>query len=104
MNFIAELKLAGNKVHMVIVQRGTGKHGPMRVESCASDWRRPVVVKEARVGLECGQVGTVYIESLDFVAVGSPVLCVSSGFEYQEGRVIDSHAEHRSMFVNTQGP
>lgn len=39
MNFIAELELAGHKVDMMIIQRGTGKHSPMRMESCARDRR-----------------------------------------------------------------
>ena len=39
MNFIAELELAGHKVDMMIIQRGTGKHGPMGMESRARDWR-----------------------------------------------------------------
>jgi hypothetical protein len=75
MNFIAELTLAGHEVDMVIIQRGAGKHSSMRMESCASDRGRPVVMEEARVWFKCGQVCTIHIKSLNFVAVGSPVLC-----------------------------
>jgi len=79
MNFIAELELAGHKIDMLIIQRGAGKHSPMRMESCASDWGRPVVMKEARVWLKRGQVCTIHVESLDFVAISSPAFYVSSG-------------------------
>lgn len=37
MNFIAGLGLAGHEIDMVIIQRRTGKHSPVRMEGCAGD-------------------------------------------------------------------
>jgi hypothetical protein len=58
---------------MVVVQGRACKHGAVRVESRAGDGGRAVVVEEARVGLEGGEVCAVNIVSLDFVTVGSPI-------------------------------
>lgn len=77
MNFIAELESAGYKVDMMVIECGTGENGPMRVESRARDRGRSVVVKEARVGFESGQIGTIHIEGFDLVAVCSPRYHVS---------------------------
>jgi hypothetical protein len=64
--------LAGDKVDVMVIQCGACEHCTVGVESRAGDGRRAVVVKEARVGLERGEIGSVDIVSLDLVAVCSP--------------------------------
>lgn len=100
MNFIAELESTGYKVDMMVIQCGTGENGPMRMESRARDRGRPFVVKEARVRFERGQIRTIHIKGLDFVAVCPPRFHVSC--EQDKGwRKADVHAENRGMLVDT---
>lgn len=64
--------LAGDKVDVMVIQCSACKHCTVGVESCAGDGRRAVVVKEARVGLERGEICAVDIVGLDLVAVCAP--------------------------------
>jgi hypothetical protein len=57
---------------VVVVQCSAGEHGAVGVEGGADYRGGAVVVKEARVGLEGGEVSAVDVESLDLVAVCSP--------------------------------
>lgn len=58
---------------MVVIQRRACEHGAVRVEGCAGDRGGAVVMEEARVRLEGGEVCAVDIVGLDFVAVCAPV-------------------------------
>lgn len=70
-------KSTGNKVDMVVIQCGAGQHCAVWVEGRAGNWGGTVVVEEARVRLEGGEVGAVNIERLDLVAVRAPKTRVS---------------------------
>ncbi len=67
------LGLARYEIDVVVVQGRTGKHGAVWVEGCAGNGGGTLVMKEARVGLEGGEVCAVDIVGLDFVAVCAPV-------------------------------
>lgn len=61
---------------MVVVQRGAGEEGTVWVEGCTRDRGGAVMVEEARVGLEGGEVGPVDVVSFDLVAV-----CAAAEFD-----------------------
>lgn len=75
MNFGAGLELAGHEVYVMVIQCGTGKHSPVGMEGSAGNGRGSVVMKEARVWLERRKIGTIHVESLDFVAICTPGSC-----------------------------
>ena len=54
---------------MVVVERGTGEDGAVRMQSGACYWGRAGLVQEARVRFKGGEVEAVDVEGLDFVAV-----------------------------------
>ncbi len=56
----------------MVIQCGACEHCTVGVESRAGDGRRTVVVKEARVGLERGEIGAVDIVGFDLMAVCAP--------------------------------
>lgn len=104
MKLRVRLGLAGHEIDVVIIQGGTCKHSPVGMESSAGDRGRAVVMEEAWVWLECGQVGAIHIEGLDFMAVCAPGIWVSSNDpSTAEGNEYDLHAENRGMFMHTQG-
>jgi hypothetical protein len=67
------LGLARHEVDVVVVQGRTGKHGAVWVEGRAGNGGGTVVMEEARVGFEGGEVCAVDVVGLDFVAVCAPV-------------------------------
>jgi hypothetical protein len=67
------LGLARNKVDVVVIECCASEHGAVRVEGRTGDGRRAVVVKEARVRLEGGEVCAINVVGLDFVAVCAPI-------------------------------
>jgi hypothetical protein len=56
---------------MVVMQSRTGEKRTMRVKRGARDRGRAIVMKETCVWFEGREKHAVYIECLDFVAVGS---------------------------------
>ena len=52
--FLTLASLATHEVDMMIIKCCTGKYGAVWVKSSAGNWRRPVMVKEACVGLVRG--------------------------------------------------
>jgi hypothetical protein len=75
MNFKTELELAGHDIYMMVIQCGAGKHSPVGMEGSAGNGRGSVVMKEARVWLERRKIGTVHVESLNFVTICTPAAC-----------------------------
>lgn len=73
-------RLASNEVDVVVVEGGAGEHGSVRMECGASYRRRTVLVQEARVRLERGEVRAVDVEGLDLVAVCASLVELVFGF------------------------
>lgn len=56
---------------MIVIQGGAGEDGAMGMESGACDRGGTVLVEEARVRFEGGEIGAVEVEGFDFVAGSS---------------------------------
>lgn len=68
------LGLTRHEVDVVVVQGRTGKHCAVWVEGCTGNGGGTLVMKEARVRLEGGEICAVDIVGLDFVSVCAPVM------------------------------
>lgn len=66
--------LAMHQVYVIIIKSGAGKEGAVGVECGTGDRGRAIMMQEARVGLERGEMGAVSVECFDFVAVCAPVV------------------------------
>lgn len=66
--------LATHKVDVIIMKRSAGKNGTMRVEGSACNWGRAVVLQEARVRFERGQICSIHVECLDLMAIRAPFI------------------------------
>lgn len=98
--------LATHKVDVVIIKRGAGKNGTMWVEGSAGNGGRAVVVQEARVWFERGQICSIHVECLDLMAIRAALIesvSYRTG-EHPEGKENHIHHEYGSVLVNTQRP
>jgi hypothetical protein len=67
------LGLARHEVDVVVIQCRACEHGAVRVEGRAGDGGGAVVMEEARIRLEGGEVCAIDVVGLYFVAVGTPI-------------------------------
>lgn len=88
----------------MIIQCCAGEHCTVRVESRASDGRRTIMVKEARVRFERGEIGAVNIVGPHLVTVCAPGRLVNKKICQISGILENIHAEHRGMFMYAECP
>ena len=67
-------QLARDKVDVIVVQRSAGEYRVMGMEGGGCNWRRAVLVEEARVRFKGREVTAIDVEGLHFVAIGATVI------------------------------